>query len=278
MKHFLRRFPFIAIALVLLACPPAAQAQTAERRTGLGLVANGLQYQGDFGSDYWKLDNTRIAPGLMINQYLGKGLDLNSQLFYGELTGRRSPDTHFTTTLINVNLGFKLKLNNGWALKENSFIQPYLLAAPGFTYASRAGQFGGSRIDLDKGYLDLFAAAGISLRLGPGVSLFVQSGQHLPLNANLDGTVEQATPRWADRFLQHSVGLTFNLGQALDMDEDGVSDRLDKCPNTPAGVTVDEKGCPATVTRMACPITSTPALPRSAWPNCAAAPIKTATA
>ncbi|WP_311136617.1 thrombospondin type 3 repeat-containing protein [Hymenobacter cellulosilyticus] len=219
-------------------------AQTSERRTGLGLVASGLQYQGDFGSDYWKFDNTRLAPGLLITQYLGKGLDLNSQVFYGELTGRRSPDTHFATTVVNVNLGFKLKLNNGWALKENSLIQPYLLAAPGFTYASRAGLFGGSRIDLDKGYLDLFAAAGISIRLGPGASLFVQSGQHLPLNANLDGTVEQATPRWADRFLQHSVGLTFNLGQALDMDEDGVSDRLDKCPSTPAGVMVDEKGCP----------------------------------
>ncbi|PJJ54926.1 OmpA family protein [Hymenobacter chitinivorans] len=245
MKHLLLRFQFVVTALGLAALvAPPAQAQTSERRTGLGLVANGLQYQGDFGSDYWKLDNTQLAPGLVINQYLGKGLDLSTQVLYGELTGRRSENTHFKTTLINVNLGFKLKLNNGWALKENSLIQPYLLAAPGWTYASRTGQFGGARIDLDKGYVDLFAAAGISLRLGAGVSVFVQSGQHLPMYANLDGTVEAGTPRWADRFLQHSVGLTFNLGQALDMDEDGVSDRLDKCANTPAGVLVDDNGCP----------------------------------
>ena len=30
----------------------------------------------------------------------------------------------------------------------------------------------------------------------------------------------------------------------IDTDKDGVADYLDKCPNTPSGVTVDEKGCP----------------------------------
>jgi outer membrane protein OmpA-like peptidoglycan-associated protein len=33
-------------------------------------------------------------------------------------------------------------------------------------------------------------------------------------------------------------------GQAKDTDGDGVSDRKDKCPDTPSGATVDEKGCP----------------------------------
>ncbi|WP_400191498.1 OmpA family protein [Hymenobacter sp. B81] len=241
MKHLL---PHLRLLALLAALPLAAGAQTAERRTSLGLNLSALQYQGDFGSDYWKMERSSYAPGLAINQYLGRGIDLNTQLFFGELSGRRDDKTHFNTTLVNANAGFKFKLNNGWVLKQNAFFQPYLLAGSGWTYASRSGMFDGKRIDLDKGYVDVFGAAGISLRLGGGVSLFVQSGQHLPLNANLDGISETETPRWADRFLQHTAGLTFNLGQAPDADEDGVPDRLDRCPSTTPGVEVNATGCP----------------------------------
>lgn len=245
MKRSLLTFRLLLTGFFLLALYQPALAQTPERRTSVGLLVSGLQYKGDFGSDFWKTDNIKLAPGLAINQYLFRGLDLNSQIFYGELTGRRDANNYFATTLINVNLGFKLKLNNGWALKENAFFQPYLLASSGWTYTSQAGRRDSiTRIDINKGYVDLFTAAGINFRLGGGVSLFVQSGQHLPLNANLDGTAELVTPRWADRFLQHTVGLTFNMGQSLDADEDGVADRLDKCAGTPPGVAVNESGCP----------------------------------
>ena len=40
------------------------------------------------------------------------------------------------------------------------------------------------------------------------------------------------------------AGLTFNLGNKKDADNDGVTDRNDMCPDTPAGVAVDAKGCP----------------------------------
>jgi len=235
-------------ALLLLAFfalrPSAVVAQTAGRRTSIGLNASTLQYQGDFGSDYWKFDNNLYAPGLAINQYLTRGLDLNTQVFYGQLTGRRNAATHFTTTLINTNLGFKLKLNNGWALKENFPIQPYLLVASGWTYAGRTGMMDGARIDEKKGYVDVMAGAGINLRLGGVIGLFVQSSQHLPMYANLDGIPTTNSPRWADRFLQHTVGLTFNLGRLPDADEDGVPDGPDQCPHTPEGVEVNARGCP----------------------------------
>jgi outer membrane protein OmpA-like peptidoglycan-associated protein len=35
-----------------------------------------------------------------------------------------------------------------------------------------------------------------------------------------------------------------NFGKVKDSDNDGVSDKKDKCPNTPAGVKVDMNGCP----------------------------------
>ncbi|OUJ69465.1 OmpA family protein [Hymenobacter crusticola] len=239
--------PFAALAptlVLLLAMQFSALAQTAQRRTSIGLNGSVLQYKGDFGSEYWQFTQKRYAPGLAINQYLTKGIDLNAQLFYGQLTGQPSTTTSFTSTLVNANLGFKFKLNNGWALSERAVIQPYLFAGSGWTFVSRTGLADGVRINTEKGYVDVLAGAGINFRLGGGLGLFVQSSQHLPMHADLDGLTQGTPPQWADRFLQHTVGLTINLGQAPDADEDGVADRLDQCPHTPNDIEVDSHGCP----------------------------------
>ena len=244
MQHFIPNLRCWLPLACLVAGTFSAQAQTADRKTSIGLNVSALQYKGNYGSDYWDFSRNKYAPGLAINQYLGKGLDLSLQGFYGELKGSRSADTYFATNLVNVNLGLKLKLNNGWALKEDAFIQPYLMAMPGWTYTSREGLFQGTRIDQDKSYFDIAAAAGINFRLGETVNLFVQTAQHAPYYANFDGDQNRDGNGWDDRFLQHTVGLNFNLGQAKDEDQDGVPDRKDKCPGTPAGVKVDANGCP----------------------------------
>ncbi|SNC66942.1 Outer membrane protein OmpA [Hymenobacter gelipurpurascens] len=244
MKHLYLILRTLALPLALVAIfSQVVVAQTPERHTSLGLNYSALQYQGNFGSDYWKFSNSQYAPGVAINQYLTKGLDLNSQLFYTELKGQQSLTHPFTTTLINANLGLKFKLNNGWALKENARIQPYLLAASGWTYASQDGLPDSLGVPENRSYVDVMAGAGINFRLGSAVGFFVQSAQHMPLRANLDGNPEVSTPRWSDRFLQHTVGLTFSLGQAPDSDEDGVPDAKDKCPNTSPDIEVDERGC-----------------------------------
>jgi OOP family OmpA-OmpF porin len=40
------------------------------------------------------------------------------------------------------------------------------------------------------------------------------------------------------------LGYSWGLGAPLDSDGDGVANRLDQCPNTPAGVKVNAEGCP----------------------------------
>lgn len=47
-----------------------------------------------------------------------------------------------------------------------------------------------------------------------------------------------------DSYLTHMVGLTFNMGNSVDTDQDGVSDKKDNCSDTPTGVAVDKMGCP----------------------------------
>lgn len=47
-----------------------------------------------------------------------------------------------------------------------------------------------------------------------------------------------------DAYLYHSVGLAFNFGKKKDADNDGVSDKYDKCGSTPEGIVVSKTGCP----------------------------------
>ncbi|MBG8552720.1 OmpA family protein [Hymenobacter guriensis] len=251
MKHLLTTC--LALGLVPLAATPPAQAQTADKKTAISLFGSAYEYKGNYGSDFWDWSSNNYGPGISFNRYLSPGLDLGLRGSYVEIkktTDAGAPfyGSNFATNTVNVNLALKLKLNNGWAFKEDAFIQPYLLAAPGWTYTSREGTFNrnGQTLDLaqDKSYFDVFGAAGINFRLADGVGLFVQTGQHIPLKANIDGDPTRDDNAFDDRFLEHTVGLTVAFGKMKDADGDGVADRKDKCPNTPQGVAVDATGCP----------------------------------
>ncbi|MBC8082261.1 MAG: OmpA family protein [Hymenobacter sp.] len=238
------------LGLTLLAAAPRAQAQSADRKTAISLYGSAYQYKGNFGSDFWQFDRNYYGPGIAINRYLSKGLDLS---LHGNYVEFKSPDvpfgnSFFTTNVVNVNLSFKLKLNNGWALKEDAVVQPYLLLAPGVAFTSLEGAFNENGVEqvrnADESYITGLVAAGITFRLSDAVGLFVQTGQVVPYEGNLDGNPNRDNDGFDDRFLQHSAGLTVGFGKPKDEDGDGVADRKDKCPGTPAGVAVDATGCP----------------------------------
>ncbi|WP_319805466.1 OmpA family protein [Hymenobacter weizhouensis] len=246
MKHLLATTT--ALGLTLLAAAPRAQGQTADRKTAISLYGSAFQYKGNFGSDYWNWAENKYSPGISINRYLSPGLDLALSGNYVKFeksfaAGAPNYGSNFNTNVVNVNLGLKLKL-----LKEDAFFRPYLLAAPGVAFTSREGTFNGNgqsiNLDNDELQFDLFGAAGLNFRLSDGVALFVQTGQHFPLSANIDGNPNRDDNSIDDRYLQHTAGLTIAFGKPKDTDQDGVPDRKDKCPDTPSGVQVDENGCP----------------------------------
>jgi OOP family OmpA-OmpF porin len=238
---------FLALLLVLgftLLAAPRGYAQTSDRKTAISLFGSASQYKGSLGEDFWKWDRNRYGGGIGLNRYLTPGLDLGLQGSYVRLEGTQSAATNFSTKVTNVNLTFKLKLNNGWALKEDAVVQPYLLASPGLAFTNREGAVRGVSVNDRITYFDLFGAAGINFQVTEGLGLFIQTGQHIPLNANIDGEPIRDADRIDDRYLQHTVGVTIALGKPKDTDADGVPDRKDKCPGTPAGVAVDPNGCP----------------------------------
>ena len=225
---------------------PHSQAQTADKKTAISLYGSAYQYKGNYSSYFWDFSKSNGGPGISFNRYLTSGLDLGLGLGYTELKGTqaRNKANVFSTNVVHGNLAFKFKLNNGWAIKEDAFIQPYLTIAPGLAYFSRESTHRGVFTDKNATSFDLMGAAGINFRLSDGVGLFIQTGQHIPFGANIDGDPVRDENRIDDRFLQHTAGLTFAFGQMKDEDKDGVSDKKDKCPGTPAGVAVDPTGCP----------------------------------
>lgn len=131
---------------------------------------------------------------------------------------------------VNPSLNLRLKFFNGKMMSEDSKIQPYL--------------FGGVGYMLDN------TAEGVNFKGGLGTKFPISANTSLYLEAGylhgIEGVrhVDDVLTTVNDNFVKVSGIIEFAFGAAKDSDGDGVSDRKDKCPNTPPGVAVDEHGCP----------------------------------
>ncbi len=255
MKHRLSTIALVGLGV--LAAAPRGQAQNADRKFGVSGYVSTLQYKGDAGSSFFESPkNATYGGGLTLSRYLSKGIDINlsanqSTLRFPAPTGAFNNDgSRFYANISTYGLGFKLKLNNGWALKEDAVVQPYILLQPGLARVNSSRYVGKSSVSdhVDFSAFDAQAALGLNFRLSPGFSLFAQAGQHVLFTDDnkLDGSATNSSGFFDryDRYLQFSAGFTANLGKAKDTDGDGVADRKDKCPDTPTGVKVDLNGCP----------------------------------
>ncbi len=234
----------------------SAQAQTADRKTAIGANISILQYQGNLGGDFGKLfAPEQVGVGAHITRYLSPSLDLSLLGNYENyrFVAASNPRYEFTSKTAMFDLGLKLKLNNGHILKEDAFIQPYLMGGGGFFVANSVGNYlrFNENQSVETGRFsnqvrrpEVFGQAGLRFRLSPAIFLDITTAQHYAFTNDGIDIDNSPTGKYFDRFLVHSAGLTVALGKAKDADGDGVPDRKDKCPDTPAGVKVDVTGCP----------------------------------
>jgi len=82
---------------------------------------------------------------------------------------------------------------------------------------------------------------GLRFPVTPNLSLNVSGGVQLSPNDWLD---DKAIGTTNDLFFTALGGISYSFLTKIDSDEDGVIDADDACPNTPAGIRVDEFGCP----------------------------------
>jgi OOP family OmpA-OmpF porin len=210
-------------------------AQTKDRSTALSLYGGVIQYKGELGNDFFKTDNLRPSFAFSISKYLSPSFNLGIKYFYGDIEFINDADI-LSGTFNNVELFLNYKFNNGKILKEDATLSPYLIAGFG---AGEWNAVSPKNIDMTDACFPL--GAGIRIRASEKISVQIQSQYHFTMSDKYDNT---ETEEGKDNFLQTMIGISFNIGAGKDEDHDGVTDKKDHCPGTPAGVIVDLNGCP----------------------------------
>ena len=196
----------ILLLAVLVVLTAVTNAQTVDKKWGLGLGV------GAYGSS-----GTGFMPELYLSRYLSPRLDLMLKNDFGLFNSEVTNDLDLVNPLLNL----RYKLTD-----ESKKFRPYLFAGPGFLADN-----GETGLNFDLGI-------GSKYYVSPATALYLQAGY---ING-IETTVAGKTDR--DNFWKATLGVEFDFGKTPDADMDGVSDKKDKCPNTPAGVTVDVNGCP----------------------------------
>jgi OmpA-OmpF porin, OOP family len=206
-------------------------AQTQDRKWSIGLHGGATQYNGDLGNDFYKTNMPFYGfGGLSVSRYLGSHFDISLLATKGTI-GYNRDNGNFNSQFTSALLNFRFHI-----LGPNSSVRPYLLVGGGAILFDK-------NLDITKDKVDYVAPSfggGINFKLAPSLMLNIQEVFLYTNEDKRDGIINDRN----DAYLFHTVGLSFNLGKKKDADNDGVSDRNDKCPNTPVGVKVDKKGCP----------------------------------
>ncbi len=155
--------------------------------------------------------------------FVGTNLDLEFSGYYNSLKTNTADDRDFQRGLL-VNGIYRLSRQN---MQDLFGFTPYLLAGVGYVSEQVANN--------SENY--------VSAELGAGVRSFL----------NDHGTAVRGDLRVQQVFDADFVDVRLNIGLEVplsskgvgDADGDGVSDTLDRCPNTPAGVAVTLEGCEA---------------------------------
>ena len=202
---------FILLVATLFCTPVFAQTQ--DKQWGIGLGAGVYHNDG--------VDKFGFMPQFSIGRYINPSFDATFQTELGFLN---EPDVDGSTDIANFSLNLKYKLNNGYIINESSGVKPYIYAGPTYLFDNHTED------------IDVHAGVGSRFRISPSVDFFVEGGY-------IDGLELEGWGGKESHF-KGTAGLVFSFREPKDSDGDGVWDRNDDCPDTPAGVAVDENGCP----------------------------------
>lgn len=212
MKHYI----LILTGLIFAGLFTSLSAQDKETdfsKWKLGMHVGMLQFTGDAGSEFFEVKPSTAGVQLTVARILNPSFDIEGAFMGGNLDFEETVETKVYDLTANV----VYKFNNGYILKEQARVAPFLMAGVG-------------GLKSDYGY-DLTAplGAGINFRIDEYMNFQVRSQYKWNSESTFD-------------MFQHSAGFVFNLAglskdKVADRDNDGIPDELDNCP--------DEKGVEA---------------------------------
>ncbi len=227
--------------VILLLANVLVNAQTKDLPNSIGIVGGLIQYNGDLGQGFYN-GNTKPFGGLGYARYINGHFDFVFNATMGRWGYKEENNVEFDTKMLQANVQFRIKLLNS----DSNKLVPYIFAGIGAAdysdYELKATTTGAVINNPDGNGTDLFVPYGVGLqyRLTERLNISLQETFAYTDHDSRDAEVRL----YNESFLMHTIGLSYNFGSGKDTDNDGVKDNKDKCPETPTGVKVDEKGCP----------------------------------
>jgi hypothetical protein len=194
----------LAIFIFILA---NVSAQNADQKWGISIFGGKTEYVGDFGNGFFDWDPWVYGHiGVSGNRYLNSSFDLNLQLETGSYGYWESSTSNFYAKKTDGALLLRYKFNNGYAIKEDALVAPFLTA--GFGFASFAAEEDELRTKTDDWDAFVTLGGGFRFQVDPRFSF---EYQFLYNFTNGDERDLNTTDEMNDRFLSHSLGIIFNL-------------------------------------------------------------------
>jgi len=226
------------------------------QQSAIGFHGTTNEFIGDLSNNnysLYKFKNFKAGGAITLQQRLNASFNLVEWIGFNQVEYIRpnkdrvvGQNNGVDADFFSLNLMLKYKFNNGYFLKEEAAISPFIIGGVGGTYIrsqffTGPGMIGISKPDGEAKAM-LMAGAGLFFRFSESFGIEVASIFNRPID--YDGWDGIVTTKSNDKYLQHSIGLIFSLKKPLDSDKDGVNDKKDKCASTPPGVKVDATGCP----------------------------------
>jgi outer membrane protein OmpA-like peptidoglycan-associated protein len=214
-----------AAALAIMAAPAVAQ-------KGGTVEIGAFGRQTWYGTSYELQD--KAGAGARLGFFIVRNLEIEAQGHWVPTRSTRLTDPTLFDRKIQ-NFGGRALLEYNIQARPLAFI-----VGAGWAY----NRYSGDPID---------AVSGTNNENGPSGLVGVRFGVGGVVQARIDGTYDHfnnpatalsdadSDGNWG---LQAGISLLFPKEKPRDSDGDGVPDKLDQCPATPAGTVVDDKGCP----------------------------------
>jgi OmpA-OmpF porin, OOP family len=211
--------------------------QNSEYPVSIGVFGGPVDFIGeldrhtlfDFGGD-----ETYFHFGGEVNLYVNPAFDFGISVATGEI-GHSGDKGEFTADMTAVDFQLKYKLNNGYILKEDAKLSPYLLVGGGMTDIQ-----GDTAIVLDNLVGQFSWGAGVSVPVTDRLAFDLRNVYRYTSSDDID----RINNGLNDLYMTVTAGLRYNLGSVKDRDGDGISDAKDLCPDD-AGLEI-LNGCPDT--------------------------------
>lgn len=256
----MRRTVFLVAVSVFMAS--GVLAQRADSKLALGVNFTHSEYCGDLGNDIFNLSQVlKEGMGMSLGLYMNPSFDAVFQGNWGKFGYYKSELDNFMGNKLDLSVSGQYKLNNGYILPEDSRLSPFLTVGLGVVSYSRSNDNPASEDPkiIEVNNMTIPLGVGLKLRISDVLSVQYKFQYHfttgdrvdevrvLGNNTNPDGSIKlpiYENRKGNDAFANHMFSLVFSLNRAKDSDGDGVPDKRDKCPDTPANVKVDAAGCP----------------------------------